>query len=77
MAFSGVAGDNAEEIYRNALEHSGISRRETASLLSTALRTLLKHRPMPGSSAWRNAPAIAYDPTPGEKSVLDDILVGI
>jgi hypothetical protein len=69
-------GDNAEEIYRNALEHSGIPRRETAGLNAPALRTLLKHRPTPGSSAWRNAPSMAFDTTPGEKSVLDDILAG-
>ena len=33
--------------------------------------------PVPGSQAWRDAPAMAYDATAaGEKSVLDDILAG-
>jgi hypothetical protein len=71
MAFD---GNSAEEIYRNALEHCGISRRETAGLNVYSLKALLKHRPTPGSRAWRDAPAMAFDSTPGEKSVLDDIL---
>jgi hypothetical protein len=71
MAFD---GDTAEEIYGNALEHSGISRRETAGLNVSSLKALLRHRPTPGSAAWRNAPSMAFDTTPGEKSVLDDIL---
>jgi hypothetical protein len=71
MAFD---GDSAEQIYVAALEHCGISRRETAGLNVYALKALLKHRPTPGSREWRNAPAMAFDSTPGEKSVLDDIL---
>jgi hypothetical protein len=71
MAFD---GDNAEEIYRNALDHCGVPRSDTASLNVFSLQALLKHRPVPGSRAWRNAPAMAFDSKPGEKSVLDDIL---
>jgi hypothetical protein len=71
MAFD---GDSAEEIYRNALEHTGIPRSDTSSLNVYSLKALLKHRPVPGSQAWRNAPSMAFDSTPGEKSVLDDIL---
>jgi hypothetical protein len=69
MAFD---GNSAEEIYRNALDHCGISRRETVGLNVSSLKALLKYRPTPGSQAWRSAPAMAFD-TAGD-SVLDDIL---
>ena len=72
MAFD---GDNAEEIYRNALDHCGIPRGDTSSLNVFSLRALLKHRPVPGSQAWRSTPAMAFDSPEG--SVLDDILAGI
>jgi hypothetical protein len=70
MAFDGAT--SAEELYRNALEHCGVARQESSGLNLSSLRVLLKHRPMPGSRAWRDAPAMAFDS--GEKSVLDDIL---
>jgi hypothetical protein len=73
MAFDGAT---AEEVYRNALEHCGISRGETSSLNVFSLKALLKHRPTPGSHAWRSAPAMAFDSKPGN-SVLDSILNGI
>jgi hypothetical protein len=72
MAFD---GGSAEEIYRNALEHCGVPRSDTAGLSASELRTVLKHRPTLGSQAWRSSPAMAQDSkTP---SVLDSILGGI
>jgi hypothetical protein len=73
MAFD---GDNAEEVYQAALEHSGIPRSETDGLSASTLRILLRRRPAPGSQAWRDSPAMAFDSTSSEKSVLDDILAG-
>jgi hypothetical protein len=73
MAFDGAT---AEEVYRNALEHCGISRSETSSLNVFSLKALLKHRPTPGSHAWRSAPAMAFDSKPGN-STLDAILKDI
>jgi hypothetical protein len=70
-------GATAEEVYRAGLEHCGISRSETSGLSVAALRVLLKNRPSPGSSAWRDTPAMAFDSTPGERSALDGILKGI
>jgi hypothetical protein len=70
MAFD---GDSAEEIYRRALAHCGIPRSETDGLSASTLKVLLRNRPMPGSRAWRDAPAMAFDAS-GEESVLDDIL---
>jgi hypothetical protein len=74
MAFD---GNSAEEVYRKGLEHLGVPRSETSRLSVAALRILLKNRPAPGSRAWRDAPAMAFDSTPGEKSILDGILKGI
>ena len=76
MSHVGLAfdGADAKEIYRNALEHCGVSRDDTQYLTTASLKVLLKHRPTPGSREWRNAPAMAFDT--GEKSVLDDILAG-
>jgi hypothetical protein len=72
MAFDGAT---AEDVYRAGLNHLGIARTETASMNVAGLRALLKHRPAPGSQAWRNAPAMAYDSK--EPSVLDGILDGL
>jgi hypothetical protein len=73
MAFDGAT---AEEVYRAGLDHVGVPRSETAGLNIHSLRALLKYRPTPGSPAWRSAPAMAFDSTPGD-SVLDSILKGI
>ena len=73
MTFDGAS---AEEIYRKALDHCGISRGETAGLNAQSLRVLLKTRPTPGSRAWRDAPAMAYDTKSGP-SPLDGILAGV
>jgi hypothetical protein len=69
MAFD---ANTAEDYYRAGLEHCGVPRSETSGLNVFSLKALLKYRPRPGSPAWRDAPAMAYDS--GEKSVLDDIL---
>ena len=71
MAFD---GQSAEEVYRAGLDHIGVPRSETAGLNIHSLRALLKHRPTPGSPAWRSTTAMAFDSTP---SVLDGILKGI
>jgi hypothetical protein len=69
MAFD---GDSAEAVYRNGLEALGVPRSDTAGLNVFSLKALLKYRPRPGTQAWLDAPAMAFDI--GEKSVLDDIL---
>lgn len=72
---SGVAFDSAESLYRHVLTDAcGLPEQDVKHLSVNSLRVLLKHRPVPGSQAWRDAPAMAYDATAGEKSVLDDIL---
>src|SRR5882757_2883565 len=74
---SGVAFDSTEGLYRHVLTDAcGIPGQDVQHLQVNALRTLLRTRPVPGSHAWRNAPAMAYDVKPGD-SVLDDILAGI
>jgi hypothetical protein len=73
MAFD---ANSAEDVYRAGLEYCGIPRSETSGLNIFSLKALLKHRPMPGSRAWRSAPAMAFDSTPGG-SALDTILAGI
>jgi hypothetical protein len=74
MAFDGA---DAEEIYRNALEHRGVPRSNTAGIGASSLRVILRNLPRPGSSAWRGAPAMAYDSASQGPSVLDSILKGI
>lgn len=70
---SGVAFDSAEGLYRQVLTDAcGLPEQDVRHLSINSLRILLKSRPEPGSQAWRDAPAMAFDS--GEKSVLDDIL---
>jgi hypothetical protein len=73
MAFD---GSDAEEIYRNALEHCGVSRSDTAGIGASSLRVILRNLPTPGSPAWRAAPPMAMDASQGP-SVLDSILKGV
>jgi hypothetical protein len=73
MAFD---GSDAEGIYRNALEHCGVSRSDTAGIGASSLRVILKNLPRPGSSAWRAAPPMAMDASQGP-SALDAILKDI
>jgi hypothetical protein len=72
MAFD---GKSAADIYRAALEHLGVSRRETAGASTAALRVLIQNRTTPGSRAWRDTPAMARDSK--APSVLDAVLAGI
>jgi hypothetical protein len=73
MAFDGAT---AEDVYRNALEHCGIPRSDTSALNIHSLKALLKHQPAPGSRAWRDAPAMAFD-SAASGGALDSILKGI
>ena len=70
----GMAFDcaDADEVYRAALQHRGVPRSETAGLDASELQIILRNLPRHGSSAWRAAPALAFDAS--QPSVLDDIL---
>jgi hypothetical protein len=72
MAFDGAT---AEDVYRAGLNHLGIAKADLSGMNVAGLRALLKHTPRPGTPAWRNAPAMAYDSK--EPSVLDGILSGL
>jgi hypothetical protein len=72
MAFD---ANSAAEVYRAALDHIGVSRRDTAGMNATALRVLLKS--VRTSQASRGAPAMAYDSASQGPSVLDSILAGV
>jgi hypothetical protein len=74
MAFDGA---DAEEIYRNALEHCGVPRSDTAGIGASSLRVILRNLPTPGSPAWRAAPPMAFDSASHGPSVLASILKGI
>ena len=54
---SALALDSAVAVYRHALvEGCGIAERDLRGLDARALRTVLRHQPVPGSAAARNAP---------------------
>jgi hypothetical protein len=73
LAFDGVS---ATEVYRNALDHCGVSRNETAGLSASALRVLLKNLPRSGAGGTVDSASMAFDAGEGS-SVLSSILDGI
>jgi hypothetical protein len=75
MAFDGAS---ATEVYRNALDHCGVSRNETAGLSASALKAILKNLPRSGSggAVTSYSASLAMDASSGN-STLDAILKGI
>jgi hypothetical protein len=75
MAFD---ADSAAEIYRKALDHCGVSRREIAGLSASALRVILKNLPLSGAGGvvTSYSASMAMDAAEGS-SALSEILDGI
>jgi hypothetical protein len=72
MAFDGAS---AEEIYRAALDHFGVPRRDTDGMNAPGLRVLLKM--VRTSQASHGAPAMAMDANESCGTQLDMILKGV